>query len=209
MSVLFTQSDLQIFQIPGFKDRMTALKEKIRPKLLQLGEEIAPPLMTQFKTEFFVHVAKHLRRKVNPPDETWLALGPQSRGYKAYVHFAFCIGKRGAQARVVMKDESPERPLLGKNLEKNLSYFEKQHSRWKGLADYTRRDSDYEAFPMLELEASLHDVATKLQDRKTAQMDIGLEINPLSKTLDQDFLKAVDLLYPFYLCGLHKGVQLK
>ena len=73
MSVYFTQSDLDIFKIPGFKERMSAIREKIRPKLEQFGEEVAPALMTQFKAEFFPHTAKHMRRKVNPPDETWVA----------------------------------------------------------------------------------------------------------------------------------------
>ncbi len=111
MPLKFTQDDLEVFSIPDFAKRMAGLKAKIRPKLEALGEELGPALMTAFKQEFFAHTAKHMRRTVNPPDETWVALGPESRGYKAYVYLAFCIGKAGAQARVVMKDESANRPM--------------------------------------------------------------------------------------------------
>lgn len=66
MGVLFTESDLEVFEIVEFSRRMAALKEKIRPKLVALGEEIAPALKAQFKTPFYPHTAKHMRRKVRP-----------------------------------------------------------------------------------------------------------------------------------------------
>jgi len=78
MGVKYSRGDLDIFSIADFAGRMAAMRAKVRPKLEALGEELAPLLMTNFKQEFFAHTAKHMRRKVNPPDETWVALGPQS-----------------------------------------------------------------------------------------------------------------------------------
>lgn len=209
MPVKFSQDDLEVFSIPDFTKRMAGLKAKIRPKLEALGEELGPALMTAFKQEFFAHTAKHMRRTVNPPDETWVALGPESRGYKAYVYLAFCVGKAGAQARVVMKDESATRPMLGANLLANRGFFERHAADFKGLADYTKRDKDYRPAKIASLETFLAETGRRLQDLKSALFDVGVELKPLSSSLAQDILKAWDKLYPFYECGLKKGVKFR
>lgn len=209
MANIFTSSDLKIFQIAGFKERMSALKEKIRPKLMDVGEELAILLSTQFKSDFYLHVAKHMRRKVNPPDETWLALGPEKRGYKAYIYFSLCLGKKGIQTRVVMKDESKNRPLLGENILSNLNFFKKHISDFKNLNDYTKRDSNYSPSSIEDFLSFLEESAMRLKKLKTALFDVGFELKTSSQNLEQDFLKMADLLYPFYLCGLQRGVKLQ
>ncbi|MCE9625032.1 MAG: DUF1054 domain-containing protein [Deltaproteobacteria bacterium] len=209
MGVKFSREDLEIFSIADFAGRMAAMRAKVRPKLEALGEELGPLLMTNFKREFFAHTAKHMRRKVNPPDETWVALGPQSRGYKAYVYFAFCIGKAGTQARVVMKDESNMRPALGANLMANRKFLVKNASEWKGLADYTRRDKNYAPTKVDDLDAFATETGKRLQEVKSALFDVGLEIQARSSSLAQDVLQAFDRLYPFYECGLKEGVKFR
>jgi len=207
MAVKFTRDDLEVFQIPGFQARMKALRETIQPKLRELGEEVGPPLMVQFKREFFPHVAKHMRRTVNPPDETWVAMGPQSRGYKAYVYFAFCVGKEGAQARVMMKTESSLRPALGKNLFANQTFFVKRAKDFQGLGDYTKRKPGEGPAAIADIKQFLLDSSERLTQLKSAQFDVGLKVSPLSRSLSQDILTAWDLLFPFYECGLQQGVR--
>lgn len=209
MSVFFTPSELEVFEIAGFQERMAAIRSRIRPKLEQFGEEMAPALSLQFKADFYPHTAKHMRRKVNPPDETWVALGPQSRGYKAYVFFALCIGKAGVQARVTMKDESENRALLGANLLRNLPFFLKRKGDFTDLSDYTRRDAAYRPMPLKNLGEGLEKMAERLKNLKSAVFDVGYELKPTARNLGQEFLKAVDWLYPFYACGLQAGVRLK
>ena len=209
MSTWFTEQHLKIFEIPTFEGRMPALKNEIRPILESFGTAIASLLKEQFKTEFFTHVAKHLRRKVNPPDETWVAFGPQKRGYKAYIFFSLCVGKNGAQVRVTLKDESTDRPQLGQNLIKNLKFFERNLSQAGKFFDYTRRNDVYTPTLITDWESFLREEAKRLQTLKSAVFDIGIEINPLSAKLEQDFLKQVQKLYPFYLCGLNSGVTLQ
>lgn len=209
MSVKFTREDLEVFSIPTFAERMAALKAKVRPKLESLGQELGPELMTTFKQEFFAHTAKHMRRTVNPPDETWVAMGPQSRGYKAYIYFAFCIGKNGAQARVVMKDESASRPALGDNLLSNQTYFVRHSADFKGLADYTKRDKEYRPGKISSIDDFIAENARRLKELKSAVFDVGVEVKPSSPSLAKELLKAFDRLYPFYECGLKKGVRLR
>lgn len=83
----FTQNDFDVMTIPGLEPRMDALKKAIRPKLESIGEEMAPFLSELAGKTFYPHVAKHARRTVNPPDDTWVAWATSKRGYKSLPHF--------------------------------------------------------------------------------------------------------------------------
>jgi uncharacterized protein YktB (UPF0637 family) len=90
---LFTAGDFKIFDIPGFSERMAAIAGKVRPKLTAIGNDLAPQLSGLVDQPLFVHVAKHARRTVNPPDDTWAALCRNPRGYKKHVHFKVAISR--------------------------------------------------------------------------------------------------------------------
>src|ERR671925_1131439 len=79
-SIGFTREDFEVFGIPTFPERMQGIKERVRPKLVALGEDLRPALKKLVKSDVFPHVAKHARRTVNPPPETWVAFGPSARG---------------------------------------------------------------------------------------------------------------------------------
>ncbi|SEH70390.1 Uncharacterized protein YktB, UPF0637 family [Halobacillus karajensis] len=83
----FTQEDFDVFSIPGLENRMEALRERVSPKLDALATELAPDVTAMTGDEMFVHVAKHARRKTNPPNDTWAALASNKRGYKKLPHF--------------------------------------------------------------------------------------------------------------------------
>lgn len=83
----FTHDDFAVFQIEGLEPRMDALIARVRPKLNELGNELAPVLSALCGEEMFPHVAKHARRTVHAPNDTWVAWGPNKRGYKALPHF--------------------------------------------------------------------------------------------------------------------------
>ena len=90
---LFTAGDFKIFDIAGFSERMAAIAGKVRPKLTAIGNDLAPQLSGLVDQPLFVHVAKHARRTVNPPDDTWAALCLNPRGYKKHVHFKVAISR--------------------------------------------------------------------------------------------------------------------
>ncbi|WNS79848.1 DUF1054 domain-containing protein [Domibacillus sp. DTU_2020_1001157_1_SI_ALB_TIR_016] len=83
----FTEEDFQTFQINGLTERMTAIQERIQPKFNQLGSALADDLAVLLGQEMFLHIARHARRKVNPPNDTWLAVADNKRGYKQHPHF--------------------------------------------------------------------------------------------------------------------------
>lgn len=89
----FTPKDFEIFDIDDFEGRMAAIRERIRPKLQELGRTLAPELFHLLGQPVFEHVAKHARRTVNPPDDTWVAFCTDKRGYKKHPHFKVAVSR--------------------------------------------------------------------------------------------------------------------
>ncbi|XEC96927.1 YktB family protein [Paenibacillus tarimensis] len=83
----FTLTDFNTFSIDGLEPRMTALIDRIRPKLHLMGDRLSPYLSVLCGEEMFPHVARHARRTINPPNDTWVAFANNKRGYKAHPHF--------------------------------------------------------------------------------------------------------------------------
>ena len=92
----FKEKDFAVFSVDGLEERMNAIKTNIHPKLEALGEQFSHYLSEQTGEAFFYHVAKHARRKVNPPNDTWVAFSTNKRGYKMLPHFQ--IGLWGTHA---------------------------------------------------------------------------------------------------------------
>jgi len=107
-----TSRELDIFTIPSFEERMQEIKKRITPALTILGEQLVDELTPQTGQNLYPHVAKHARRTVNPPDETWVALSPSKKGYKMYVHLAVGVGYYGSFVKCIAKAQSPEKKLL-------------------------------------------------------------------------------------------------
>jgi uncharacterized protein YktB (UPF0637 family) len=91
----FTATDFKVFDIPGFAPRMDAIRTRIRPKLEAAGRDLLADVSRIGGAPAFTHVAKHARRTVNPPDDTWVAFACDRRGYKKHCHFKLAIS-RGA-----------------------------------------------------------------------------------------------------------------
>jgi uncharacterized protein YktB (UPF0637 family) len=90
---LFKLADFKVFDIQDFNQRMAAIRTRIRPKLTSIGQGVAPKLSQLVDRPLHVHVARHARRTVNAPDDTWAAFGNSPRGYKKDVHFKIAISR--------------------------------------------------------------------------------------------------------------------
>jgi uncharacterized protein YktB (UPF0637 family) len=84
----------QVFAIDDFVGRMAAIRQTVRPWLENAGEVMTPALSDLVGEPIFAHVARHARRTVNPPEDTWVAFGPGKRGYKKERHFKIAISRR-------------------------------------------------------------------------------------------------------------------
>ena len=83
----FSPKDFKVFQVEGLEARMAALDEHIRPQFYQLSDYFTEYLKTMTGETFYAQVAKHARRTVNPPKDTWVAFATNQRGYKMQPHF--------------------------------------------------------------------------------------------------------------------------
>ncbi|AIS59486.1 YktB family protein [Listeria ivanovii] len=83
----FTKKDFKTMQIPGLEARMAGIQHDIQPKFKAVGEVLTTYLSAELGEEMFLHIARHQRRSVNPPESTWLAICHDKRGYKKHPHF--------------------------------------------------------------------------------------------------------------------------
>lgn len=122
----FTPSDFDVFTIPGLEQRMEALIASVRPKLHVLGERLAPALSALCGEEMFAHVAKHARRTVNPPDDTWVAFAANKRGYKAHPHFQIGMFSSHLFIQFAIIYESTSKSAFADKALKHLDEIESQ-----------------------------------------------------------------------------------
>ncbi|MGR9050309.1 YktB family protein [Halobacillus faecis] len=115
----FTQEDFDVFSIPGLENRMEALRDRISPKLESVATELAADVTAMTGDEMFVHVAKHARRKTNPPNDTWAALASNKRGYKKLPHFQIGLWETHVFIWFAVIYESPIKQDFAYKLEQN------------------------------------------------------------------------------------------
>jgi len=194
----FSRGDFEVFAIEGFSARMAKIYERIRPRLVRLGIELAPELSRTLHIEFFPHVAKHMRRTVNPPDETWAAFGPSPRGYKRYSYLALCISGAGIHARAVVKSEADRRPEMARLVKSKSADLEKS---LRGTRIQQYKNWDFRRLP--DATAAGRDFFEGLADalaKKTGGIDVGFGW-PVRDALSVDRAEVLDAfreLEPLY-----------
>jgi uncharacterized protein YktB (UPF0637 family) len=130
----FGAADFKVFDVEGFQPRMGEIRARIRPKLETLGRSLAPALARSLGGETFAHVAKHARRTVNPPDDTWVAFGPDRRGYKKHCHFKVAVSRRCVRFLFEIGPEHGDKKRWSAAWKKNAGKLAPVLRRMKGLA---------------------------------------------------------------------------
>ncbi len=182
-----------IFEIPGFAERMGEIRGRVRPALLELAKRLSLEMDKKGVT-VFPHVASHMRRRVNPPNETWLALGPEKRGYKAYGHLGLFVGRGGCSVRFVVKDEAVmPRERLGRFLADDPG-ARKWFVREKDVRDFGAVHGSGEVGPVYSPD--LREAGERLARLKSASLDIGWPVGfdvPI-----RDVAERMERLLPLY-----------
>lgn len=154
----FTDTDFDVFAVEGLEERMEALIRHMRVKLTQLGDDLSPVLAEIAGEEMFPHVAKHARRKTNPPQDSWVAWSKNKRGYKMYPHFQVGAWHTHAFIQFGIIYESPMKGIFAEQMMKNLEDIKKiipgdtlwypDHMNPKGYVqdDMTREDFERIAY---------------------------------------------------------------
>ncbi|SES39517.1 YktB family protein [Salipaludibacillus aurantiacus] len=207
----FTSQDFDVFAVEGLDERMEAIKQHVRPKLEELGRHFSSVLTEKTNEEMFFHVAKHARRKVNPPDDTWVAFANNKRGYKKLPHFQ--IGLFGSHVFIwfAVIYESPVKEELGHALKEQISTIEKQiPDTFYWSVDHTKPEAMQHNSISKE---QLNDMFERLSTVKKAELLCGVQLKPEDDQVQdgQAFLKKAekvfDTLLPLYETSMRIYVQ--
>ncbi|MFC7372021.1 YktB family protein [Fictibacillus iocasae] len=170
----FNNRDFDVFKIDGLQERMEKLIERIRPKLEDLGKEYAGELSALSGTEMHYHVAKHARRTVNPPKDTWVAFAPNKRGYKMLPHFQIGLFESHVFIWYAVIYEAPMKVEISKKMLKNVMSIKQQ------IPDTFVWSPDHmkpEAVSHKELKDNgLEDLISRLGTVKKAELLCGVHV---------------------------------
>jgi uncharacterized protein YktB (UPF0637 family) len=201
----FTPSDFKVFEIPGFKPRMQAIKTRIRPKLEAVGRELLPDVTRVGGGEAFIHMAKHARRTVNPPDDTWVAFALDRRGYKKHCHFKVAVSRQGVRFLFEAGPEHAQKKRWLRAWKRHTRQLVPVLRRAKGLGWFKDEHDDAPAAILTDLPA---DAVARLGDEllrtRDGQFVLGRVVSAeeATKWKPRDYARAAretfHLLAPLY-----------
>lgn len=173
----FSAKDFQVFAIPGFQGRMTALRGQVRPKLEALGEILLPELARLTGGEVFAHVAKHARRTVNPPDDTWVAFGPDRRGYKKARHFKVAVSRHCARFLFEVGPEYAEKTKWAAAWKRHAPKLAPALRQARGLAWFKNEHDEEPAALLADLVSEeIARLADELTRTRDGQLVVGRRV---------------------------------
>lgn len=170
----FTQEDFDVFKINGLEERMEAIKKHIRPKFERLGELFSPTLTVLTGDEMFPHIAKHARRTVNPPNDTWIAFANNARGYKKHPHFQIGLWETHLFVWFAMIYESPIKADYARVVSKHVGdILSKIPDTFVWSTDHTKAEATVQSSLTKE---DLDHMVKRLQDVKKSELLCGIHI---------------------------------
>ncbi len=139
----FLKRDFDVFLLDGLDERMEGIQTHIQPKFQEIGEILASDLSMLVGNEMYLHIAKHARRKVNPPNDTWLAICDNKRGYKKHPHFQLGLFDDHLFIWLALIYELPNKSAIADILYRKAdSLFEELPSDYVLSLDHMKKDAD-------------------------------------------------------------------
>ncbi|MDR6551459.1 DUF1054 domain-containing protein [Paenibacillus qinlingensis] len=171
----FTQHDFDTFAIEGLDGRMAAIRERIQPKFKALGDKLAADLSVQSGTEMYLHIAKHLRRTINPPVDTWMAICPYKRGYKQVPHFQVGLFDDRVFIWLALIYELPNKGNIATTYMNNLKKIQAEIPK-DFLISFDHMKKDTTAVSSLDT-TGWNDALIRFRDVKKAELLIGRNLS--------------------------------
>lgn len=169
----WTAADFEVFEVEGLEPRMEALIQRVRPKFTDLGQQLQPVLNVCYGEEFFVHVAKHARRTVNPPNDSWVSFATNPRGYKMLPHFQVGLWSTHAFVQLAIIYECLHKKEYGRALA----------DRWSDIKPQLPSDllwfDDHmnpKPIPQQDMDLQIDRFTGKLINQKNSELIVGIEI---------------------------------
>jgi uncharacterized protein YktB (UPF0637 family) len=198
----FNQSDFNTFTIEGLEPRMQAIQERIHPKFQVIGDKLTDELSLLAGTELFLHIAKHARRTVNPPKDTWLAIAANKQGYKMLPHFQVGLFDDHVFIWLAFIYELRNKEEIAQNfLEECDHIFEMIPNNFVISLDHMNKESE----SMVNLgKEGLKKFLERFRDVKKSEFLVGRHVqlnDPILKDGDKFLSSVVDTfktLFPLY-----------
>ncbi|HEV8616416.1 MAG TPA: DUF1054 family protein [Methylomirabilota bacterium] len=173
-SASFNSTDFKVFDVKGFNSRMGEIRARVRPKLEALGHGLAPGVSRATGGQTHAHVARHARRTVNPPDDTWVAFGPDARGYKKHCHFKVAVSRNTVRFLFEVGPEHAEKKRWAAAWKKNAPRLGPVLRRVRGLAWFKDEHDEEPAAPLADLSTErLVELADELTRTRDGQLVLG------------------------------------
>lgn len=195
MTTGFAKSDFEVFTIEGLDERMESIQSKIQPKFASLGSKIVPFLESELNQEMYLHIARHARRTVNPPNDTWMAIAPSKRGYKKLPHFQVGLWDDHLFIWLAFIYELPQKAKIAESLIENFDDLVKTlpEDGWISV-DHMKN----EAKKISEMnEGDFLHALERFQDVKKAEFLVGKKLLPSDEAV-QNEEKLVEVIKKTY-----------
>lgn len=197
----FKPKDFKAFNVEGLDARMEALNEYIRPQLHELGEYFSDFFTSQTGETFYPHVAKHARRSVNPPKDTWVAFATNKRGYKMLPHFQIGMFEDQLFVMFGIMHEAKDKATRAKVFERKFKAIQQLPDDYRVCLDHMKPDKPF----IKDLtDDDLKEAIQRAINVKKGEFFIARAITPQGKRLKSDkafiaFLEETfDQFLPFY-----------
>ncbi|MDC1541851.1 DUF1054 domain-containing protein [Candidatus Pseudothioglobus singularis] len=197
----FQPNDFDTFLIDGLPERMKAIQTRIQPKFKQIGSELVGYLSAHLGNEVYLHIARHARRKVNPPNDTWLAIADNKRGYKKHPHFQVGLFDDRIFIWLALIYEVNQKQEIAEKFLANFDQLKQLPDDFVVSFDHMKKD----AIPVNQLEVKHLE---RFRDVKKAELLIGkhlLKDDPIvsdGKLLIESVKETYQSLLPFYRMAL-------
>ena len=184
--ISFTQHDFDTFKIDGLTERMEAIQTRIQPTFRKLGDALIDDVQALVGSEMYVHIAKHARRTVNPPNDTWMAFAGNKRGYKKHPHFQIGLWDDHLFIWLAFIYELPNKTNMAANFLHHIDELDTIIPNDYVISlDHMKKDA------VKKQDIDLEKALTRFHDVKKAEFLVGRHIQPNDPILqDQDALLA-------------------
>ena len=174
----FNAADFKVFDVKGVRPRMAEIRARLRPKLETIGKSLAPAVAHSVGGDTFAHVAKHARRTVNPPDDTWVAFAPDKRGYKNHSHFKVAVSRHCVRFLFEIGPEHADKKRWAAAWKKSAGKLAPVLRRVKGLAWF---ENEHDEIPAAALGDMAPDALLELADvvvqKRDGQLVLGRAVS--------------------------------
>lgn len=195
----FSAKDFETFQIDGLADRMEAIQTRIQPKFRQIGHQLTSDLSIKLGNEMFLHIAKHARRTVNPPKDTWLAVCNNKRGYKKHPHFQVGLFDDRLFIWLAFIYELPNKEIIARNFQNHINEIESiVPGHFVISQDHMKKDA------VAVKDADLQTILSRFEKVKKAEFLLGVHIDAHDGILQDGeqllnyIQETIDALIPIY-----------